>query len=163
MSHLPNAAVSPSVVRAWPVLLAVLTSLAATATAPDFTGQVAPLLAARCGACHGPNASESGYRIDHREQAVAGGDSGIPGIVPGKPAEFRRMVYQANPRAELDSFFSPFDCPDAGQAQPARIYDLHATILHLLGLDHTRLSFYNNGIERRLTDVHGHVIEQVLT
>jgi hypothetical protein len=44
----------------------------------------------------------------------------------------------------------------------ATIYDLHATILHLLGLDHTRLSFYNNGIERRLTDVHGHVIEEVL-
>ena len=44
----------------------------------------------------------------------------------------------------------------------ATIYDLHATILHLIGLDHTRLSFYNNGIERRLTDVHGHVIEPVL-
>ena len=44
----------------------------------------------------------------------------------------------------------------------ATIYDLHATILHLLGLDHTRLSFYNNGIERRLTDVHGHVSEKVL-
>ncbi len=44
----------------------------------------------------------------------------------------------------------------------ATIYDLHATILHLLGLDHRRLSFYNNGIERRLTDVHGHVIEPVL-
>lgn len=43
------------------------------------------------------------------------------------------------------------------------IYDLHATLLHLLGLDHTRLSFYHNGIERRLTDVHGHVIEDILT
>ena len=42
------------------------------------------------------------------------------------------------------------------------IYDLHATILHLLGLDHERLSFYHNGTERRLTDVHGHVIEDVL-
>jgi len=42
------------------------------------------------------------------------------------------------------------------------IYDLHATILHLLGLDHERLSFYNNGVERRLTDVHGHVIKPVL-
>ncbi len=42
------------------------------------------------------------------------------------------------------------------------IYDLHATILHLLGLDHERLSFYHNGIERRLTDVHGHVIREVL-
>lgn len=42
------------------------------------------------------------------------------------------------------------------------IYDLHATILHLLGLDHERLSIYHNGIERRLTDVHGHVIEEIL-
>jgi hypothetical protein len=42
------------------------------------------------------------------------------------------------------------------------IYDLHATILHLLGLDHERLSFYHNGIERRLTDVHGRVISEVL-
>ena len=38
----------------------------------------------------------------------------------------------------------------------------HATILHLLGLDHKRLSFYHNGFERRLTDVHGHVIQDVL-
>ena len=45
----------------------------------------------------------------------------------------------------------------------ATIYDLHATLLHLLGLDHERLSFYHNGIERRLTDVHGHVIQEVLT
>lgn len=44
----------------------------------------------------------------------------------------------------------------------ATIYDLHATILHLLGIDHERLSYYNNGIERRLTDVHGHVIREVL-
>ena len=42
------------------------------------------------------------------------------------------------------------------------IYDLHATILHLLGLDHERLSYYHNGIERRLTDVHGHIIRDVL-
>ncbi|MEQ1861354.1 MAG: DUF1501 domain-containing protein [Chthoniobacteraceae bacterium] len=44
----------------------------------------------------------------------------------------------------------------------ATIYDLHATMLHVLGLDHERLSFYHNGIERRLTDVHGHVIHDVL-
>jgi hypothetical protein len=42
------------------------------------------------------------------------------------------------------------------------IYDLHATILHLLGLDHERLTFYHNGSERRLTDVHGQVIRDVL-
>ncbi len=44
----------------------------------------------------------------------------------------------------------------------ATIYDLHATLLHLLGLDHERLSFYHNGIERRLTDVHGHVLGGIL-
>jgi hypothetical protein len=44
----------------------------------------------------------------------------------------------------------------------ATVYDFHATILHLLGLDHERLSYYHNGIERRLTDVHGHVIGDVL-
>jgi len=42
------------------------------------------------------------------------------------------------------------------------VYDFHATILHLLGLNHERLSFYHNGIERRLTDVHGHIIKPVL-
>ncbi len=42
------------------------------------------------------------------------------------------------------------------------VYDFHATILHLLGLDHERLTFYHNGIERRLTDVHGQVIDDVL-
>ncbi|OJW22201.1 MAG: sulfatase [Planctomycetales bacterium 71-10] len=41
-------------------------------------------------------------------------------------------------------------------------YDLHATILHLLGVDHTRLTFRNAGIDRRLTDVHGEVIHEIL-
>ena len=42
------------------------------------------------------------------------------------------------------------------------IHDLNATILHLLGLNHEQLTFKHNGIERRLTDVHGHVIQEVL-
>ena len=41
-------------------------------------------------------------------------------------------------------------------------YDLHATILHLLGIDHKRLTFRHNGIDRRLTDVHGKVIHGIL-
>ncbi|HCS51760.1 MAG TPA: DUF1501 domain-containing protein [Planctomycetaceae bacterium] len=44
----------------------------------------------------------------------------------------------------------------------ATVYDFHATILHLLGLNHERLTYYHNGFERRLTDVHGHVIRDVL-
>ncbi len=42
------------------------------------------------------------------------------------------------------------------------IHDLNATILHLLGLDHERLTYRHNGFDRRLTDVHGHVINPVL-
>jgi uncharacterized protein (DUF1501 family) len=42
------------------------------------------------------------------------------------------------------------------------VYDFHATILHLLGINHERLTYYHNGLERRLTDVHGHVINDVL-
>jgi hypothetical protein len=41
-------------------------------------------------------------------------------------------------------------------------YDLHATVLHLLGIDHTKLTWRHNGIDRRLTDVHGRVIQSVL-
>ncbi len=41
-------------------------------------------------------------------------------------------------------------------------YDLHATVLHLLGIDHEKLTVRQNGIDRRLTDVHGHVIPEVL-
>ena len=42
------------------------------------------------------------------------------------------------------------------------VHDFHATILHLLGLDHRRLTYYHNGLQRRLTDVHGHVIKDIL-
>jgi hypothetical protein len=42
------------------------------------------------------------------------------------------------------------------------IPDFHATVLHLLGLDHEKLTFYHNGINRRLTDVHGDVVKEIL-
>ncbi|MFM7099553.1 MAG: DUF1501 domain-containing protein [Verrucomicrobiota bacterium] len=45
---------------------------------------------------------------------------------------------------------------------PAEFYDVHATLLHLLGMDHTLLTFRHNGVDRRLTDVHGDVIRGVL-
>ncbi len=46
---------------------------------------------------------------------------------------------------------------------PVYWYDYHATILHLLGIDHERLTFYHNGIQRRLTNVHGDVLREILT
>ncbi len=42
------------------------------------------------------------------------------------------------------------------------VHDFHATVLHLLGLDHERLTYYQNGAQRRLTDVHGRVIREIL-
>jgi hypothetical protein len=45
---------------------------------------------------------------------------------------------------------------------PVHWNDFHATVLHLLGIDHERLTYYHNGIRRRLTNVAGHVIEDIL-
>ena len=55
-----------------------------------------------------------------------------------------------------------FGYKPADRDHPTRVYDIHATILHLLGIDHTRLTVRNNGIDRRLTDVHGHVIRDLI-
>jgi uncharacterized protein (DUF1501 family) len=48
-------------------------------------------------------------------------------------------------------------------ADKVEIYDLHATMLHLLGIDHTRLTFRFSGRDMRLTDVHGRVIDGILS
>ena len=45
---------------------------------------------------------------------------------------------------------------------PTYCYDVHATILHQLGLDHEQLTFRHNGIDRRLTDVSGRVLGEIL-
>ena len=42
------------------------------------------------------------------------------------------------------------------------VHDLHATMLHLLGVDHTRQTFRFGGRDMRLTDIHGHVIHEIL-
>jgi len=47
------------------------------------------------------------------------------------------------------------------EEQPVSIHDLHATILYLLGIDHTRLTYRFNGRDMRLTDVYGEVIPQI--
>jgi hypothetical protein len=45
---------------------------------------------------------------------------------------------------------------------PVHVHDLHATLLHCLGIDHTRLTFKFQGRHHRLTDVHGHVVKEIL-
>jgi Protein of unknown function (DUF1501) len=48
-------------------------------------------------------------------------------------------------------------------ANPCHVHDYHATILHLMGIDHTRLTYRFAGRDFRLTDVHGRVIREILT
>lgn len=50
----------------------------------------------------------------------------------------------------------------AAVENPVLVHDLHATILHLFGLDHKRLTYRYSGRDFRLTDVHGHVVEEIL-
>lgn len=59
---------------------------------------------------------------------------------------------------ESDEFgFRPRD-----RKNPTQVYDVHATVLHLLGIDHEKLTFRKDSIDRRLTDVHGRVLEELL-
>lgn len=48
------------------------------------------------------------------------------------------------------------------EVHPTTVWDFYATVLHLLGFEHEKLTWYHNGLDRRLTDVHGHVIKQIL-
>jgi hypothetical protein len=47
-------------------------------------------------------------------------------------------------------------------SDPVSVYDLQATILHLLGIDHTKLTYRFQGRDFRLTDVHGEVVKKIL-
>jgi hypothetical protein len=49
-----------------------------------------------------------------------------------------------------------------GVRDRVHVHDLNATILHLLGLDHTRLTYRSQGRDFRLTDVHGQVVDKIL-
>jgi hypothetical protein len=81
-------------------------------------------------------------------QVWSGNDNGFP----------RRNWDSHESYGESDEWgYKPLD-----RKNPTEVYDVHATLLHLLGIDHEKLSFYHNGIKRRLTDVHGHVIEPLL-
>jgi Protein of unknown function (DUF1501) len=92
--------------------------------------------------CQGP-LSASDYGRDHHPRCftiwMAGG--GIkPGITYGATDDFCYNI----------------------TANPVHVHDLHATILHCLGVDHTRLTFLYQGRHHRLTDVHGSVVKDVL-
>jgi hypothetical protein len=92
------------------------------------------------------NEARSGSKFlgrDHHPRAftmwVAGG--GIkPGVTVGKTDEIGYNVAE----------------------EPVSVHDLHATVLHLMGIDHTRLTYRFQGREFRLTDVHGELVKKLL-
>ncbi|NBV35173.1 MAG: hypothetical protein EBR81_15620, partial [Proteobacteria bacterium] len=65
------------------ILLAVCPSLLAASV--DFNRDVKPIFDAHCVGCHGAEKHKSDYRLDSREAALSGGESGNAAIVPGKP------------------------------------------------------------------------------
>lgn len=48
------------------------------------------------------------------------------------------------------------------EVNPPIAWDFYATVLHPLGFDHEKLTWYHNGFDRRLTYVHGHVIKEIV-
>ena len=92
--------------------------------------------------CQG-HLTDQDYGRDHHPRCftmwLAGG--GIkPGVVYGETDDYSYNITQ----------------------NPVHIHDLQATILHILGIDHTQLTFKYQGRHFRLTDVHGKVVEDVL-
>ena len=60
------------------------------------------------------------------------------------------------------SFGATDDFGRRAAVEPVTVWDFYATALQILGFDHRKLSWYYNGLDRRLTDVHGRVIQAVL-
>src|SRR6478672_6251354 len=78
--------------------LASLFGLAAICFAQDYTTQIAPLLGQRCSACHGATVRMNGLRLDRRDDALRGGNSG-PVIQPGKSAA-SKLIQMVEGRSE---------------------------------------------------------------
>ncbi|MCH8979693.1 MAG: DUF1501 domain-containing protein [Armatimonadetes bacterium] len=107
--------------------------------------------------CQGPLTKEN-YGRDHHPRCftmwMAGG--GVkPGTVYGQTDDFSYNIVDGdgNPLDPTEDVFTP---------GAVHIHDLNATMLHLLGIDHTKLSYRYQGRDFRLTDVHGHVVHDLL-
>src|SRR3989442_13968203 len=62
---------------------------------PDFVQDVRPILESACWTCHGSKLQMHGLRLDHRADALKGGGSGVPAIVPGSSAQSLLIKYVA--------------------------------------------------------------------
>ena len=85
---------------------------------------------------------------------------------PGRdhnPVRLLRLARRRRPQARDHAYGATDEIGwKAADDRPSHWHDFHATVLHLLGIDHERLTYYHNGIHRRLTNVHGHVVKPIL-
>ena len=104
-----------------PVFLALLAPALPAAT-PDFVRDVRPILSRHCFECHGPEKQKSGYRLDVKEIALRGGDSGSAAIVPGRAAESPLLALVAHP--------DPYERmpPEGAALTPAEVATLRAWV-----------------------------------
>ncbi len=107
--------------------------------------------------CQGPLSHEN-YGRDHHPRCftiwMAGG--GVkPGIVYGETDEFGYNIVDADGHPMNPT-------PDTFNPGAVHVHDLNATILHLLGVDHTKLTYRYAGRDFRLTDVHGFVVKELI-
>jgi len=107
--------------------------------------------------CQGPLTKEN-YGRDHHPRCftmwMAGG--GVkPGIVYGNTDDFSYNIVDKDGQV-----LNP--TPDSFTPGAVHVHDLNATILHQLGVDHTKLTYRYAGRDFRLTDVHGFVVKDLL-
>ena len=135
-----------------------------TRTSTAITGRLGAAWRGRRGADSGPQAARPARRHDHpvddrvRPHAVQARGKGRD----HNPFVFTNWLAAAASRAARPTARATSGRTSRRPDKPTYCYDIHATILHLLGIDHTKLTFRHNGIDRRLTDVHGHVIKDLL-
>ena len=93
-----------------PVAL-LLASLLSQAPGVDFEREIAPILAAKCLPCHGPDKQRSGYRLDVRSIALEGGETSAPNIVPGDAdaSPLVRYISGADPEMRMPPKGAPLD------------------------------------------------------
>jgi mono/diheme cytochrome c family protein len=114
----------PTVMRL-PVSVLFLLLGPAAAAPVEFARDVRPIFEAHCAACHGPEKQKSGFRLDERARAFAGGESGRAAIVPGHPesSPLLQLVDGSNPE-----LFMPPRKSEARPLGPAQVATLRAWI-----------------------------------
>jgi hypothetical protein len=83
------------------LMVGLMSALAMAAPAPDFVKDVRPILERSCLPCHGPEKQKSGYRLDIRDIALRGGDSGEPAIVPHEAKKSRLILYVSGENEDM--------------------------------------------------------------